>query len=404
MKKPAHRTPDTQPFNFDDIPPDQEDGSRSWVHSALVLTGRLGRIPPVFLAPIWLGLMLLAIWPWDELRLAAGLGFGLVFTSDLMMLSLLPVTRRSWGPVTPPLAGLTLVRCTGFWTVGMLASTPITLALISLLNLAIAALAIYATWVEPFRVQLTEQEYHATEWSGSRPVRMLHISDIHFERASLREDRLLDLIEAHPADLLLLTGDYLNLSSVYDRDAQQGVRELLARMAAQFPLGVYAVTGSPVVDRETIVPAIFADLPIRWLDDESVTVRIGEHTLWLAGVRCTYQIERDLEALRALVAAAPSGAPRVLLYHTPDLMPRVGGLDLDLYLCGHTHAGQIRLPLYGAVATSSRWGKRYEQGRYMENGTLLYISRGLGLEGLGAPRARFLAPPEVILWHFEPTS
>ena len=273
-----------------------------------------------------------------------------------------------------------------------------------MLNLALSALAIYATWIEPYRIQLSEREYHVPGWAEGQTVRLLHVSDIHFERASLREKRLMDLIKANPADLLLLTGDYMNLSSVYDPEARQGVHDLLAQMAPFFPAGAYAITGSPVVDREDVVPAIFTDLPIRWLDDESVTLRIGEHPLWLAGVRCTYQIERDLEAVKALVTAAPPAGPRVLLYHTPDLMPLLERCALDLYLCGHTHGGQMRLPFFGAVATSSRWGKRYEHGVYSENGILLYISRGLGLEGLGAPRARFLAPPEVILWHLKPLS
>ncbi|MBC8450309.1 MAG: metallophosphoesterase, partial [Chloroflexi bacterium] len=56
-----------------------------------------------------------------------------------------------------------------------------------------------------------------------------------------------------------------------------------------------------------------------------------------------------------------------------------------------------RLPVYGAVITSSAYGKRYEMGHYVEGDTQLYVSRGLGLEGLAAPRARFLCPPEVVL-------
>jgi uncharacterized protein len=404
MNTSPQRSDKGQSFDFDDIPPDRDDGSRSWVHHALVLTGRLGRVSPALLTPLWVGLAVVAAFPWADLRIAAGVAFGFFTISDLIMLALLPLTKRSWGPITPPLTGLAIIRWGIFWVAGMLARSPALLGAVCLLNLAISAIAIYATWVEPFRIQLSEREYRVPGWTSGQSVRLLHVSDIHFERASLREKRLMDLIKAHPADLLLLTGDYMNLSSVYDPEARQGVHDLLAHMAPLFPAGVYAITGSPVVDRDNIVPAIFTDLPIRWLDDESVIVRIGEHSLWLAGVRCTYQIERDLEAVKALIAAAPPAKPRVLLYHTPDLMPLLEGLALDLYLCGHTHGGQIRLPFFGAVATSSRWGKRYEQGPYFENGILLYISRGLGLEGLGAPRARFLAPPEVILWHLEPVS
>jgi predicted MPP superfamily phosphohydrolase len=88
----------------------------------------------------------------------------------------------------------------------------------------------------------------------------------------------------------------------------------------------------------------------------------------------------------------------LLLYHSSDLMPEATDLGVDLYLCGHTHGGQVRLPLFGALITSSDFWKRYEMGRYKEGNTTLYVSRGLGMEGLGAPRARFLSPPEIVLW------
>ncbi len=120
--------------------------------------------------------------------------------------------------------------------------------------------------------------------------------------------------------------------------------------------------------------------------------------LWLLGVRHTYDEPRDTRALTHLVTSTPADGVRILLYHTGPDAGR-SPLDIDLYPCGHTHGGQIRLPFYGALATSSRWGKRYEHGRYREGRTTLYVSRGLGVEGLGAPRARFLAPPEIITWH-----
>ena len=98
------------------------------------------------------------------------------------------------------------------------------------------------------------------------------------------------------------------------------------------------------------------------------------------------------------MAAQKNGrGPSVLLYHSPEMMPLVQQHDVDLYLCGHTHGGQVRLPLYGAVLTSTVTGKRYEMGRYDENGTTLYVSRGIGLEGLSAPRLRLFCPPEMTL-------
>jgi hypothetical protein len=78
-------------------------------------------------------------------------------------------------------------------------------------------------------------------------------------------------------------------------------------------------------------------------------------------------------------------------------MPQAADHGIDLYLCGHTHGGQIRLPVIGAILTSSQLGKRYEMGHYHEGQTHMYVSRGVGLEGLSAPRIRFMAPPEITL-------
>jgi len=81
--------------------------------------------------------------------------------------------------------------------------------------------------------------------------------------------------------------------------------------------------------------------------------------------------------------------------HSPDLVEAASERGIDLYLAGHTHGGQIRLPLYGAIATSSIYYKEYEAGWFQVERTHLYVSRGLGLEGASAPRARFLCRPEV---------
>ena len=380
------------------IPPDRADGRSSFVHLALIVTGKLGQIAPLKLLPAWAALAAIAGWPWQTTLRLPAIGISAAFIAiDWTMLGLLPAKRRSWGPVTPSLLGLTLVRTLLSWTGALLVPNGAGLAIVAILHTLLSAIAIYATWIEPFRLGVTQQTYHLPQWDESTPpLRMLHISDLHFEGPSPREDALMAQVAALAPDLILLTGDYLNLSSVYDPDAQAGARDLLARLHA--PLGVYAITGSPVVDIAGIVPEIFAGLDIRWLDDEAHTIQHGELALHLLGIRTTYDEARDAAALQRLMQTGPRDALTVLLYHTPDLMPEAAKLGVQLYLCGHTHGGQLRLPFYGALATSSRWGKKYEMGLYREGNATLYVSRGLGVEGLGAPRARFLAVPEIILW------
>ncbi len=368
------------------------------LHVALALTELLGRISPGALSPAWLALAAIACWPWAGLRIPAGamsLGFLLL---DGAGLALLPRLGRSFGPVTPPLLALTLVRTCLTFGGGVLWGSRPALVVVGMLHLAITASSVYATWVEPFRIELTHEELRSSKLAGRTSLRLLHISDLHVEQITVRERKLLGLVERVDPDLVVLTGDYLNLSSVRDPESQAQVRELLAGICKQSRGSVYAITGSPPVDLREVVPRIFDGLPIVWLLDEVEPVMIGDDTITIAGLRCTRERSRDAPRLRRLLADVPEGEFTLLLYHSPDLMPEAVELGVGLYLCGHTHGGQIRLPFFGALITSSEFWKRYEMGRYEENGTTLYVSRGLGMEGFGAPRARFLSPPEITVW------
>jgi len=374
------------------------------LHIALVFTGSLGRVSPLALTPAWLALAAIACWPWARARvnLAPTVAIlSLCFTlADGIGLALLPHAGRSFGPVTPPLLALTLGHTSLTLAIGLLWASGPGLLLTIALHLAISGAFLYATWIEPFRIGVTRAELRSPKLNGHTPLRLLHISDLHIEHITARERELLRLVEKLPFDLILFTGDYLTLSSIQNAGAQTETRDFMAQVcdAAGPQRPIYAVTGSPPVDHPDVVPRIFEDLPITWLLDTVEELRVNGHTLRLAGLRCTHERHADGPRLRRLLDGDPERAFTLLLYHSPDLMPEAAELGVDLYLCGHTHGGQVRLPLFGALVTSSYFWKRYEMGRYEENGTTLYVSRGLGMEGMGAPRARFLAPPEVVLW------
>ena len=88
------------------------------------------------------------------------------------------------------------------------------------------------------------------------------------------------------------------------------------------------------------------------------------------------------------------------MYHSPDLIFEVTkDQNIDLMISGHTHGGQVRLPILGAIFTGSLYGRKLQNGLYKLNDTFLYITRGIGLEGMGAPRVRFMCKPELIEWN-----
>ncbi|HUS94177.1 MAG TPA: metallophosphoesterase [Patescibacteria group bacterium] len=332
--------------------------------------------------------------------LAAGLILVLYMLSDAWLLRSLPVQEISFGPWQSQLFALALPR---FFVASM--SSAITFFLgdgwgliIMATGQLIGSLALaYGTVIEPFRLIMTFLDIETDRLpDNAAPIRILHISDLHIERLTFREEKLLELIRHTQPDLILITGDYLNLSYTNDPQAHAQVRQLLGNIFA--PYGVFATLGSPLVDIREVVTPLFDGLSVRLLVNEWEEIQLGDdRCVVLLGLDCSHHLPTDRRQLADLVMASPNTGPRILLYHAPDLMVEASQHEVDLYLCGHTHGGQVRLPGYGAILTSSQLGKRYEMGLYRSGRTQMYVSRGVGLEGLSAPRVRFLAPPEITL-------
>ena len=149
---------------------------------------------------------------------------------DGTSLTLLPQQGRSFGPVTPPLLALTITRTIFILAVGLLWKTRPALLLVTTLNLAVAIISIYATWVEPFQVGVTQAELRSPKLNGHAPLRLLHISDLHIERITTREEKVLHLVKELAPDVIVLTGDYLTLSSINNSVAQTEAHNLLTRL------------------------------------------------------------------------------------------------------------------------------------------------------------------------------
>ncbi|NLS77846.1 MAG: metallophosphoesterase [Chloroflexi bacterium] len=318
--------------------------------------------------------------------------------ADALILASLPLLRLSFGPVGAQLVLLAAPRCLAAILAIALArwlGADWTVAILLALELAALAAVAWGAYGESWRIQLTEMPLALGGATDAPPLRLLHLSDLHVERYGRREERLLRLVREAEPDLILITGDYVSLSCVDDPLAHADARRVLGQIAA--PRGVYAVLGSPPVDRNSA--QMFEGLDIRLLRNEAVAVDIGwGQRIALLGLDCLQDPPRDAEHLREVSAQAAPGLRRVLLFHSPELALAAPEAAIDLYLCGHTHGGQIRLPFYGAMITSSTLGKRFEMGYYRVGQTHLYVSRGIGLEGMGAPRLRFLCPPEVTLF------
>ena len=248
------------------------------------------------------------------------------------------------------------------------------------LTVPLAVLALCLAWahfVEPDLLEVTHLELRTDKLPAGTRVRIAQISDLHLDSPGAVDARLPAAIAHEAPDLVIFTGDAADSAEGVER-----FRTLLASLPAR--LGRFAVRGNH--GRGWRSDQLFGGGAAVELDGQPVALLGGR--LWLCGARFGQP-----RRLRECLEQAGPGF-HLVAFHTPDAVESIAKLSPDLYLAGHTHGGQVRLPLYGAVITFSAFDKKYEMGRYQVGHTTLYVNRGIGTES-GAPRLRFLCRPEV---------
>lgn len=336
-----------------------------------------------------------------RLLFPVSLTLGLV-TLDYFLFALPPVMGISFGDPLVPWGTFAILRT------GLLISLVLFILLVkkrSILHLGqclywgVHILLIMAIldgfYLEPQILTVSPVRIETSALPAGSSLRVVQLSDLHVERTTQREKQIPTLVESLQPDIIVLTGDYVNLSYLDDPRAIADARSLLAQLHA--PSGVFAVNGT--VDSRAQMDRLFTGLDIHVLFNESVSVPVGSGLVQVIGLydEAGWVYSRTLAALQNIMRSQNPDQFQLLLYHNPDLMESFELTGVDLYLAGHTHGGQVRLPFYGALITYSAFEKKYEMGRYDVNGTTLYVSRGLGLEGSYAPRVRFFCPPEIVV-------
>jgi hypothetical protein len=225
-------------------------------------------------------------------------------------------------------------------------------------------------------------------------LRIVQISDLHVGNG-LEEERLSDLvarINAMEPDVVAITGDIFDNDPACVPDATVRLGALRAR------LGVFAVLGNhdTYTGSELVADALAANAPgIRLLRGEIARLPI-DPPVYLAGVddpgRDWTAKDLQLAALERLAAKRPDDGPVVLLVHRPEVIHQASRLCFPLVLSGHTHGGQIALPLPGGHINPARMVTGYTRGLFHEGASVLYVNRGVGMAG---PRIRFNCSREI---------
>src|SRR5262249_22751756 len=187
-----------------------------------------------------------------------------------------------------------------------------------------------------------------------------------------------------------LGGDYINMQPFGGgRVPPRVIAKILARLEA--PCGRFAILGNHDISYGADeVGSALREQGIAVLDDESVPARFENVEFRIAGVP---DANSRRSAAHTLIASLAASLPTVVLAHDPVWFAAVRS-PLHVTLAGHTHGGQVRLPLVGAITNASRAPLRWTHGHIVEGGRHLYVTSGLGTSGVPI---RVGIPPEIVV-------
>jgi uncharacterized protein len=212
------------------------------------------------------------------------------------------------------------------------------------------------------------------------------LTDVHYGEFMPMADlaAAISLLQGEAPDLILLGGDYVSFSN---KGAVAPCADVLAALRA--PLGVFAVAGNH--DPEPTVNSVFESRGIQVLRDEHAHLSARGQSIALGGLRYWSTKVGDVERVFQRAAGFP-----ILLAHDPRRLAQAAQLGLPLVLSGHTHGGQVVLPLVGAPA-AARFPVLVGVGR--RGKSAVFVSRGLGTVVLPV---RLNCPPEVVVLTLRP--
>ena len=268
----------------------------------------------------------------------------------------------------------------------------------------------YGCGIEPGMLELTSYAVTPRGWPAGFSLKIAVIADLHACEPWMPVSRIRSICELANSlspDLTVVLGDFnaghnFVTAAVLPEQWAEALTELEA------PLGVYAILGNhdwwhgPLPrmrgdGAESIRRALHAiDIPV--LENSAKRLTKGKQAFWLLGLadqiarRISRHHYQGLDDLRGTLRLVDDDAPVILLAHEPFIFDNVPS-RVALTLCGHTHGGQVNLPIIGAAFAEARFGSDHIYGHIVEQDRHMIISAGLGTSI--AP-VRLGRPPEVV--------
>lgn len=264
-------------------------------------------------------------------------------------------------------------------------------------------LIFYGSFIEPRLIVINQKTVQLGK-NPTQTMRAAFISDMHlgpYKQADFAQ-KIVERISSLKPDIVFLLGDF-----VYGDESE--AQYLVPLKNLQAPLGVFAVLGNHDYGDDSSFIKLGAKEEARAKKIHETLEGLGVKVLVGAGQKITFKGKDifilgidDIWTKRAGVNAAlksidqtQSPHPSILMSHNPDSIKAAEKLEVDLVLSGHTHGGQVRLPLLGPVPPlPTALGRKYDKGLFQFGKTQLFITSGIGESGA---RARLFDTPEIVL-------
>ena len=219
--------------------------------------------------------------------------------------------------------------------------------------------------------------------------RFVQISDIHFRHFQEKERQLLEQLKQIKPDYLFITGDLVDWSCRDLKSLESFLEELTKTVSKK----TFVVLGN----HEHKNPRFKQILKI--YSSKTQVLRNKnfqlEKNLWIIGVDDPHL---GFDDLKKAAEKVPPSAPKILLAHSPEIFRKVNFSNV-LVLTGHTHGGQINIPLLVKLILPLKYDRQFQRGLFVQDDKWLYVNRGIGYTFLPI---RFRSSPEITLFSFKP--
>ena len=247
---------------------------------------------------------------------------------------------------------------------------------------------VYSYFVEPSRLITEYETISLKNWNKNlNGFKVAVVSDLHIGAKKINLEKvkkIVKMINSQNPDLVVILGDFDALRIEVSKIPHEDISKTLNKLKA--PCGVYAVLGNHDYEPEGVVRNILDNTDIKLLKNKSDYITYKGEKIRICGIGDWWSEDIDVKKVIGEI-----NIPTIFLSHNPDAFDYIPE-KTSLILSGHTHGGEVVLPLFGSPFVPSVHGKTFAKGLIKENNKTLYITSGIGtLSGF-----RIFNPPEIV--------